>query len=166
MKLLYRIIFLYLVFPVSLAFGNQPIMFTVNELLNGKQLYNGLVVQFQGEAIGQRLSKTSHVWVNILDDEGNAIGAYLERDLSNAIQHYGTYQTTGDRVLIEGIFHTKCEEHGGDTDIHVQKLQILQTGGSRQTDQIKYYLLVGCFILLLYCSFLFLNKKRRSRESE
>lgn len=166
MKLLYKAILLYLVFPVSLAFANPPIMFTVNELLNGKQLYNGLVVQFQGEAIGQRLSKTSRVWVNILDDEGNAIGAYLERDLSNAIQHYGTYQTTGDRVLIEGIFHTKCEEHGGDTDIHVQKLQILQTGAPRQTDPVKHTLLIGCFLLTLYCLVLFRIKKKKIIDSE
>jgi len=166
MKLLYKVLLLYLIFPVSVAFANPPLMFTVNELLNGKQLYNGLVVQFQGEAIGQRLSKTSHVWINILDDEGNAIGAYLERNLSNAIQQYGTYQTTGDRVLIEGIFHTKCEEHGGDTDIHVQKLQILQTGGPRQTDPVKYYLLIGCFILLLYCLVLFRQKKKKTSDSE
>lgn len=166
MKLLCRVFLLYLLIPVSLAFGDQPIQFTVNELLNGKQLYNGLLIQFQGEVIGQRLSKTSHVWVNIMDSDGNAIGAFMSRELSNSIQHFGTYKTNGDTILIEGIFHTKCEEHGGDTDIHVSTLQILQTGGPRKTDQIKYYLLIGCFILLVYSLYLFHRKKRRAKESE
>lgn len=166
MKLLFKILFLYCLMPVALTFGIEPLQFTVSELINGKQLYNNLTVRFQGEVIGQRLSKTTHVWINILDSEGNAIGAYMPRTLSNQIQHYGTYQTTGDKVLIEGIYHSKCDEHGGDTDIHVEKLVILERGTPRNTDKIKTPLVVGCFTLFSITMLLvYLKKKFRLSSS-
>jgi len=165
MKLLFKILIIYCILPFSLAFGMEPLLFTVNELISGKQLYNNLVVQFQGEAVGQRLSKTSNVWVNLLDKEGNAIGAYMSKEFSDQIQHYGTYKTRGDQVLIEGIYHTKCEEHGGDTDIHVQKLEILQIGSARDPDKMNMSLVIGCCILFFVILYLFYRKKKKSEQT-
>jgi len=165
MKLLFKVLLLLCLFPVQSVFGLEPLHFTVSELINGKQLYNNLVIKFQGEAVGQRLSKTSHVWVNILDKEGNAIGAFMSRELSDQIQHYGTYQTQGDEVLLEGVYHSKCEEHGGDTDIHVQKLEILQIGSTRKTDPINIRLVIGCMLLFCFILYLFYKKKKSRPES-
>ena len=165
MKLLFKYPALYLLLPVSLAYGVTPITFTVSELINGKQLYNNLVVQFQGEVIGQRLSKTAYVWVNIQDADHNAIGAYMPREMSDQIQLYGTYKTRGDQVLIEGVYHTKCEEHGGDTDIHVQKLEILQVGSARDPDKLNMSLVIGCCFLFFVILCLFYRKKKKSEQT-
>lgn len=165
MKLLFNLLIAYCILPLSLAFGMEPLLFTVNELINGKQLYHNLVIQFQGEAVGQRLSKTSHVWVNLLDKEGNAIGAYMSKEFSDLIQHYGTYQTRGDEILIEGVYHSKCDEHGGDTDIHVQKLEILHVGSPRKTDPTNFHLVIGSVFLFCFILFLFSIKKKKLRQT-
>ncbi|MCE5224169.1 hypothetical protein LLG10_08360 [bacterium] len=165
MKLLFKSLLLYLLLPISFVYGVTPITFTVSELINGKQLYNNLVVQFQGEVIGQRLSKTDYVWVNIQDAEYNAIGAYMSREMSDLIQYYGTHKTRGDQVLIEGVYHTKCEEHGGDTDIHVLKLEILQIGSARDPDELNMNLVIGCCILFWVILYLFYRKKKKSQQA-
>jgi len=165
MKLLFKSLLLYLLLPISFAFGVKPITFTVSELINGKQLYNNLVIQFEGEVIGQRLSKAAYVWINIQDAEHNAIGAYMPREMSDLIQFYGTYKTRGDKVLIEGVYHTKCEEHGGDTDIHVQKLEILQVGSARDPDKLNMNLVIGCCILFFVILYLFYRKKKKSQQA-
>jgi hypothetical protein len=165
MKLLFKSLLLYLLLPICFSYGVTPITFTVSELINGKQLYNNLVIQFEGEVVGQRLSKTAYVWVNIQDIDNNAIGAYMPREMSELIQYYGTYKTRGDQVLIEGVYHTKCEEHGGDTDIHVQKLEILRVGSARDPDKMNINLVVGCCILFFVILCLFHRKKKYLQTS-
>lgn len=101
---------------------------TVSKLLNNPQKYNGKRIVFIGEVIGEPLGRGDYRWINVSDSEGNAIGVWLKVELLKDIKYYGKYNIKGDTVEIEGIYHSICNEHGGDTDIHSDFLRVLKKG--------------------------------------
>ena len=100
----------------------------VSTLINNPTKYNGKIVKFRGEVIGEPLGRGNNRWINVLDNEGNAIGVWLSEDFINNINYYGKYNIRGDMVEVTGIYHSICNEHGGDTDIHANTFTILEEG--------------------------------------
>ena len=90
---------------------------------------DGRVVEFEGEAIGDILrSDAERVWVNILGDDGVAIGVWARTEDADAISVLGDYTHEGDRVHIEGVLQAACDRHGGDLDIHADTVDIRAAG--------------------------------------
>jgi len=92
------------------------------ELINNAKQYDGQVVVFEGEAVGEVMVRGNYAWVN-LNDGSNAIGAWMPKDLAENIKYAGSYKQRGDWAEVVGIFHRACPEHGGDLDIHTQSLK-------------------------------------------
>lgn len=107
----------------------QPISST--ELINNAKVYDGKTVTFEGEAIGDVMVRGQGAWVN-LNDGVNAIGIWMDKNLSKAITYTGSYRTKGDRLEVTGVFHRACPEHGGDLDIHAQTLRRISVGKELQ----------------------------------
>jgi len=97
------------------------------ELIKNAKEYDGKIVVFEGEAIGEVMQRGKYAWVNV-HDGNRAIGVWTPYELSRQIQYTGSYKSKGDVVAITGVFHQNCLEHGGDTDIHAQGLRVVRPG--------------------------------------
>ncbi|ADL41587.1 hypothetical protein COB47_0233 [Caldicellulosiruptor obsidiansis OB47] len=100
-------------------------------LLNNSFKYDGKIVEFQGEAIGEVMKREKYAWVNIHDGQ-NAIGVFMKYEDAKKIRYLGRYLVKGDIVLVKGIFNRSCKVHGGDTDIHALQVQIVKRGYKMQ----------------------------------
>ena len=98
-----------------------------NLLVEEAKALDGTRLVFEGEAIGDPLARGDHVWIN-LSDGSYAIGVWLPRAEAGKVRRYGSYAGRGDTVRVEGIFNRACPEHGGDLDIHAERLEIVAAG--------------------------------------
>ncbi|MBU2101764.1 MAG: DNA-binding protein, partial [Candidatus Omnitrophica bacterium] len=122
---------------------------TSRELIDKAKEYDGSVVLYEGEAIGEVMMRGDFAWVNVRDSR-NAIGIWVPSTVTRTIKSLGSYQRRGDRVLVTGIFHRACRIHGGDLDIHATALS-LQEPGSRipaPLDLGKIRLMINLTIIL------------------
>lgn len=161
MKKLTRCLSLLVALFVLLGFVKSITPLTVRELLENAKTLDKTEVIFQGEVIGQKLVEGSHVWVNVLDKEGNAIGVYMTLDQSQNITHYGNNKISGDILLLKGIFFKACLLHGGDTDIHLTSFEVVSLGKQRSPAPINSVFLLS-IPLLTSLSFYFFYKKRKN----
>ena len=126
-------------YVLSFGFALCALHFTLNtafaqavsstELINHAKDYDGKVVVYSGEVIGDIMVRGKYAWINVFDGK-TAIGIWLDKDLAKEIIYTGTYKSKGDAVEISGIFHRACLEHGGDLDIHAQSLSKTFGGAS------------------------------------
>jgi len=100
---------------------------SAEELLKEAEKYDGKEVIYKGEVIGDIMIRRDCAWINVRDETG-AIGIFCPKELVNEIKHAGSYRFTGDIVSVRGTFHHSCPEHGGDTDIHAGRINIIQKG--------------------------------------
>lgn len=100
---------------------------TIAQLIEEASSVDETTVILEGEAILEPLERGEYVWININDGSG-ALGLWLSADLADRVSHYGNYDTRGDILRIEGTFNRACEEHGGDMDVHVRALTVIETG--------------------------------------
>lgn len=101
------------------------------ELINNAKLYDGKIVSYEGEVIGDVMVRKENAWANI-NDGVNAIGVWINASLVKNITYEGSYKSIGDRVEVSGIFHRACLEHGGDLDIHALTLRKVNLGRLKQ----------------------------------
>jgi aspartyl/asparaginyl-tRNA synthetase len=97
------------------------------ELLKEAEKYDGKEVIYKGEVIGDIMIRRDCAWINVRDETG-AIGIFCPKELVNEIKYAGSYRFTGDIVSVRGTFHHSCPEHGGDMDIHAERINIIQKG--------------------------------------
>jgi hypothetical protein len=97
------------------------------ELIKGAKEYDTKIITYTGEAIGDVMIRGEFAWVNINDGE-NALGVWVSASLAKEIEFTGSYKTRGDSLEVTGIFNRACLEHGGDLDIHAQKLRKITPG--------------------------------------
>ena len=100
---------------------------TSEELANEPEEYDGETVTFKGEAIGEVMIRGDFAWINVGDETG-AIGVFCPQEHLSEIEHEGSYKVKGDIISVRGIFHQSCPQHGGDTDIHAEKITLIQKG--------------------------------------
>jgi hypothetical protein len=122
------IIFIFFLLPTYSIKAEEALYLKVSTLINNPSKYNEKIIRFKGEVIGEPLGRGNNRWINVLDNEGNAIGIWLSKDFIKDINYYGKYNVRGDMVEVTGIYHSICNEHGGDTDIHANKFTILEKG--------------------------------------
>ncbi|MFA5410737.1 MAG: DNA-binding protein [Candidatus Omnitrophota bacterium] len=98
-----------------------------SELINDAEFYDGKIVVYAGEVIGDVMVRGESAWLNISDGE-NAIGVWLNKNLVKDILYTGSYKSRGDWLEVTGFFQRACPEHGGDLDIHAQALRQISPG--------------------------------------
>lgn len=98
-----------------------------SELINKAKEYDGKLITYTGEVIGDVMLRGEFAWVNINDGD-NALGVWMSAALAKEIKFAGSYKFRGDSLEIMGTFHRACLEHGGDLDIHAQTLRKLGNG--------------------------------------
>ena len=134
-----------------------------SELINNAKEYDGRMVSYSGEIIGDIMARKEHSWVNVNDGK-NAIGIWIKKEQIKDIIYTGSYNAKGDLVEITGVFHRSCVEHGGDLDIHAQTITKISSGNkishALNTRAIKFALGLFCMALLVF--FLKVWQSRRS----
>lgn len=111
--------------PVTIL--GQPVSVNVASLLADPARYDSQEVSIEAEAIGDRLHARHGTWVNFLDTTA-AIGCFVPTSLAKDIHLLGGYKLKGDVFRVTGVFHASCPKHGGELDIHADRLELLQKG--------------------------------------
>ena len=117
---------------------------SITDLIENMKKYNGQQVTIEGEAIGDIMVRGDNAWITVNDDpfskrsieEGGklvgmsnvGIGVWLPAADARQIKVLGGYKNRGAKVMVTGVFHRACAEHGGDTDIHASSLEVVQEG--------------------------------------
>lgn len=147
-------------FFVSSSYAQQ---ISSSELINNTKKYDGQVVTYQGEVIGDIMTRGDHAWVN-LNDGYIAIGVWVRKTELKDINHFGDYRAKGDVIEVTGIFNRSCPEHGGDLDIHAQEIRKVLSGESsfNRLSMKKFYLgLFSTLALFSYFINMFFHHKRK-----
>ena len=97
------------------------------ELINNAKSYDGKIVSYEGEVIGDVMKRGENAWINV-NDGTNAVGVWIKASFIKDINYTGSYKSSGDRVEVVGVFNRSCIEHGGDLDIHAQSLRKINSG--------------------------------------
>ena len=112
-------------------------------LVENANAWNGRVISFTGEAIGEHMVRGRMAWIHVNDDaymeksieagagcegynSGQAI--WLPSELAYRIQFFGDHHHQGDLVNVIGTFNAVCAQHGGDMDIHATELTVVAAG--------------------------------------
>jgi hypothetical protein len=99
----------------------------LSQLVVEMKKFDGQLVVCQGEIIGPVMKRGSFAWLNILD-RSTAIGVWTFSSLLPKIKFTGNYTQRGDRIKVIGTFHLACLEHGGELDIHAEKIILVKRG--------------------------------------
>lgn len=97
------------------------------ELIKNSKKYDGKVVVYRGEVIGDVMIRGNFAWLNVHDGK-NALGVWAEASQVEDIKFIGGYKAKGDILEVKGIFNRACSEHGGDMDIHAQTIRLIREG--------------------------------------
>lgn len=96
---------------------------TSTELISGANTIDGQTVAYKGEIIAAIMKRGDHSWIN-LNDGNNAIGIWCRTSDLAGVKNLGNYKNEGDLLEVSGVFHRACPEHGGELDIHAEKVTI------------------------------------------
>jgi hypothetical protein len=131
---------------IIIANGSFNVSVTSDELINNAKDYDKKIVVYSGEIVGDIMNRGENAWINIFDGT-NAIGVWITAEDAKKIKYAGKYSITGDTVKVTGIFDRACPKHGGDLDIHANKLDILKQGHA-DIKKINYSFIIISVILL------------------
>ncbi len=131
------------------------------DLLESGSKYQGQLIEYEGEVVGDLMQRGEYAWVPISDGL-NTIGVWAPSSCAKKIKYIGSYRYRGDRVRVSGIFHDICRDHGGDLDIHAKRLDIIERG-RRIFYPLELSRFVGVGILGLFALLLYLLNHFRMR---
>jgi len=162
----YKLAILIVGFGLMVRIANAQAI-SSTDLINNAKEYDGKIITYEGEVIGDIMTRGQHAWININDGQ-NAIGIWVDNLMVKDIVYVGSYKAKGDEVEIKGVFHRACIEHGGDLDIHVQSIRKISTGRqiseALDFNKIKIVLMLsGILILFLMLDLLVHKKYRKGR---
>lgn len=100
---------------------------SLQELIENVKKYDGKTVTYKGEVIGDIMIRGEDAWINVRDETG-ALGIFCPKELTGRITYTGSYNFIGDTISASGVFHHSCPQHGGEPDIHAEKIIILKKG--------------------------------------
>ena len=150
------LIILFLLLNLSVVVFAQGL--SSNELINNAKQYDGKLITYSGEAIGEVMLRGEFAWVNINDGQG-ALGVWMNAALAKEIKFTGNYKSRGDRLELVGEFHRACVEHGGDLDIHARSLfkiasgRIIKENLNFDKMQLSFILLGALFLIWILTLF-------------
>lgn len=170
-KFIFNLIVLFLLATAPFLFGQtqEKTLIPLAQLIAGANNYDGQEVWARGEAIGDLMKRADGTWLNITDDN-LALGIFFKKEVKlPPIKFLGDYQTRGDEILVFGVFHKNCRDHGGETDLHVKSAKIIQIGSrvSHPINPEKIFLNVVLLIGTIALVFLaWLNKRTQKKPQE
>jgi hypothetical protein len=97
------------------------------ELIENAKQFDGREIIYQGEAIGEVMTRGTYSWANLHDGD-NAIGIWMPNNFLSLISFTGSYNSRGDWLSARGVFNRACAMHGGDLDIHATQLSKIRGG--------------------------------------
>jgi hypothetical protein len=113
------------------------------ELVENAGTWDGRIVGFTGEAIGEAMRRGAMAWIHLNDDAyglaepgaaavlagaNSGIAVWVDAGDAALISVFGDYKHHGDLVEVTGTFNAACPLHGGDMDIHATSLRIVRPG--------------------------------------
>jgi hypothetical protein len=133
----------------------------INDLVEKSLQYDGQEVTVEGEAIGEVLERGDGAWINI-NDGGNAIGIWMSLEDAESIGYFGDYKSIGDTIRVTGIFFRNCTAHGGDVDIHCEKLAIAAPGHPvKETISPAKAIVSGLLVIFAISALIFFLRQRK-----
>lgn len=151
----YLLFAIYLLFIIChLSFPAQASLIPGNDLIENAASYEGKLVEFQGEVVGDIMARGKYAWINVNDGQ-RAIGIWVEKSLIQDIKTTGSYNYIGDKIKATGIFHRACPEHGGDLDIHAQNISINEKGYKVEHPISQAKIVVALFLLVAVLAAIF-----------
>jgi len=120
------------------------------ELIDNAKQYDGKIITYKGEVIGDVMIRGDYAWLHV-NDGTIAIGIWVPKTMIQDIGYIGDYHKKGDTVDVSGTFHRSCLEHGGDLDIHASEIKKITSGSPviQPISRKKAYLGVYSLILVL-----------------
>lgn len=120
---------------------DEPVTVASDDLLLCPRTYDGRVVRYEGEAVGEVLERSDHAWVQLNDDAysqtaslprrpahagGNVgVGVRLPRDEADAIERVGGPSWRGDVLAVQGVFHRAMPDSADAMAIDARQVQRL-----------------------------------------
>ena len=107
---------------------------TIEDILAETSLHDGRIVQFVGEAIGDRVLDDAggkYCWVTVesmADGSDANISVYMTVEQAEQIDHFGRYGVTGTTLQIRGTFNQACSNHEGLVDVHATNVGVMARG--------------------------------------
>lgn len=134
------------------------------QLIGKAKDYDGKEIVYEGEAIGDVMRRgKQYAWVNVNDGD-SALGIWAPWEFAKEITNLGSYKYKGDFLKITGQFNRACIEHGGDLDIHAQKIEILQKGRRRvehlNMQKVRLAAILGFLTLILWVINIFSSRRK------
>jgi hypothetical protein len=141
--------------------------------------WDGRIVGFVGEAIGEVMRRGTMAWIHLNDDAygfaeagaaatltgaNSGIAVWVDAADASLISVFGDFKHHGDLVEVTGTFNAACPLHGGDMDIHATSLRIVRTGYRTET-LIRPSRMIAAAILAGLTLALFLVNLRPDRRS-
>jgi hypothetical protein len=125
-------------------------------LIENARLLDGKKVTYRGEAVTAVMKRGEYAWVNVNDGD-NAIGIWCKVSMLEPLRFLGDYKHNGDILEAEGMFNRACPMHGGELDIHANKIKFLKTGfpTKEKVDLGKTGLAAFLFLLVLAATVVF-----------
>ncbi len=131
-----------------------------DDLINNSKDFDKKEVVYSGEVIGDIMKRDEYAWINV-SDGANAIGVWVRSEEVGKIKFTGKYNYTGDIIKVEGIFNRACSEHGGDLDIHANKIEVIKQGHPNVTKINYLIVIISSFLLILAIAInIFILKKK------
>jgi len=139
-------------YPLSAVCYAQTAVSSTELIERAKEL-NGQEVAYEGELIGEVMTRGEYSWLN-LNDGQNAIGIWTGNNFLNLISFAGDYTHKGDWLQVRGVFNRACQVHGSDLDIHAQSINLIRRGRIVRHQVVPFkprqaIILLGVFLCLL-----------------
>lgn len=127
----------------------------LNNLVEKSMEMDKKTVTIKAEAIGEPMARGDHTWINV-NDGTNSMGIWMKKQDAQKLKVFGGYKNKGDIIEVTGVYSRNCKEHGGDIDIHAEKVQVLEVGLNKNNSinffrvKIALVLVVSTIILGLF----------------
>jgi len=157
------LIFLFIVFACWHTSLARAGISTVETLIIKSDQLDGQIVGFQGEVVGDIMRRGDYCWINVHDGR-EAIGVYCPTEMVQHIRFVGDYKHTGDMIIVLGRFHKACPQHGGELDIHAERIRIIKTGALRNypLSLSRIYIAVALLLFTVMIFGLFVYRRKAS----
>ncbi|MGE5554394.1 MAG: DNA-binding protein [Betaproteobacteria bacterium] len=97
------------------------------ELIEEPRRWDQREVTYRGEVIGDVMRRGRMAVLNV-NDGTYAMGVWVPVQFVEEIKFAGRHGVKGDTVEVFGVYRRACPEHGGDPDIHADRLTVVEPG--------------------------------------
>lgn len=110
-------------------------------LIDKSDLFDGRMVTYRGEVVGDVMVRSDGIWLNINDDPYSRQGERFHlagynrgqsvlapKTAAKTVKYAGNYVQRGDTVEVTGIFHKAASKYGGEMMIEAKSVTLVKRG--------------------------------------